>query len=292
MTRRLRIPRRLGVAIGGAAFMAAGFAVVAASGDAFLTSESGGYSGAPSSYDISGGPVTITFSFTTKNLTNSTIITDVEFDATPILTYDGTDVTSGYPAFTSVQLGAGGTTQDFSATVRQYLDSVSFAPGVTVPLSFSLTEDGCGYYQMDAFGSPQSDTNSGLFTTGFLRVVGCTPAPTPTPTPTPTPSPSGSASPGGGIGAGSPTPTPSPSGSASPSGGIGAGSPTPSPSTSPGGGVAAASTTPTPTGGVGAVSTPGTGAAAPGSPIGVTLILVGAALVLGSLLIRRSPQSV
>ncbi len=254
---------RLGVGIAGAGFLVAGLAVVAADTQV-QSSPSSGYEGAPATYDITGGPVSPTFSFSLENLTSSTIVTNIEFDATPILSDRGVDITSGYPELTSQQLGGdaadGLTVQDFSETITEYLDAVSLDPGTWTPISFSFTVDQCGYYQMDAAGSP--NTVSGLFATGFLRVIGCDDAlPTPTPSPTPTPTPTGS------IQA---TATPTPTGSVQ------------------------AVTTPTPTGSVLATSTPGTGAGpgAGGSPWGLVLMMAGAILLVGGLATRGRPQAV
>jgi hypothetical protein len=266
---------RLGVGIAGAGFLVAGLAVVAADTQV-QSSPSSGYEGAPATYDITGGPVSPTFSFSLENLTSSTIVTNIEFDATPILSDRGVDITSGYPELTSQQLGGdaadGLTVQDFSETITEYLDAVSLDPGTWTPISFSFTVDQCGYYQMDAAGSP--NTVSGLFATGFLRVIGCDDAlPTPTPSPTPTPTPTGSVQ---------ATATPTPTGSIQATA-------TPTPT-----GSVQAVTTPTPTGSVLATSTPGTGAGpgAGGSPWGLVLMMAGAILLVGGLATRGRPQAV
>ena len=300
---------RLGVGIAGAGFLVAGLAVVAADTQV-QSSPSSGYEGAPATYDITGGPVSPTFSFSLENLTSSTIVTNIEFDATPILSDRGVDITSGYPELTSQQLGGdaadGLTVQDFSETITEYLDAVSLDPGTWTPISFAFTVDQCGYYQMDAAGSP--NTVSGLFATGFLRVIGCDDAlPTPTPSPMATPTPTGSvqatatptptptATP-------TPTPTPTPTATATPTptGSVQA-TATPTPTGSiqatatptPTGSVQAV-TTPTPTGSVLATSTPGTGAGpgAGGSPWGLVLMMAGAILLVGGLATRGRPQAV
>jgi hypothetical protein len=298
---------RLGVAIAGAGFLVAGLAVVAADTQV-QSSPSSGYEGAPATYDITGGPVSPTFSFSLENLTSSTIVTSIEFDATPILSDRGVDITSGYPELTSQQLGDdaadGLTVQEFSETITEYLDAVSLDPGTWTPISFSFTVDQCGYYQMDAAGSP--NTVSGLFATGFLRVIGCddalptptpsltaTPTPTPTATPTPTPTPTPTAT---------PTPTPTPTATPTPTGSVQA-TATPTPTGSiqatatptPTGSVQAiTSPSPPPTGSVLATSTPGTGAGpgAGGSPWGLVLMMAGAILLVGGLATRRRPQAV
>jgi len=288
---------RLGVGIAGATSLLAGFAVVVADGQV-QTSPSSGYIGAPATYDITGGPVSATFSFSADNLTSSTIVTDIEFDATPILSDQGVDVSSGYPELTSQQLGQdagdGLTVQDFSATITQYLDAVSLDPGTWTPISFSFTVDQCGYYQMDAAGLP--NTGSGLFATGFLRVIGCgdpyatptpspaaTPTPTPTATPTPTPTPTATPTP-------TPTATPTPTSTPAPTS-----DPTPIATPSPTGGVQGITTaSPTPTGAVLGITTPDTGAGpgAGGAPWGLVLMIAGAILLVVGLATRRRPQAV
>lgn len=318
------MPRRVVVAIAGAAFVAAGTTVVVAGGSQVWTSPSTGYPYPPASYDVSGGPATAIFSYDVKNLTTSPITTDDILNVSRIISYKGTDVSTGYPALTDSELAANfsQTTQIYNVITRS--QTITVPASATLPVSFSFLVSQCGYYQMDSFGSHPAV--SGLFATGFIRVIGCTAPPTPTPTPTPTPSPT----PSGGVGAGSPTPSPtpspSPSQSASPSasasatptpsptpgGGGGAGSPSPSPTggvlgstptPTPTGGVLGATPTPTPTGGVQttttpnggvlAASTPGTGSGSTGGGmVGLGLIGLGALLLLGALVAGRRPQPI
>jgi hypothetical protein len=127
MRTRFASRMRLGAGIAGASFLLAGFAVVLADAQV-QTSPSSGYVGAPATYDITGGPVSATFSFSAENLTGSAIVTDIEFDATPILSDQGTDISSSYPELTSQQLGQdagdGLTVQDFFETWKSLV-----APG-------------------------------------------------------------------------------------------------------------------------------------------------------------------
>ena len=310
----MRMPRRVAVAIAGAAFVAAGTTTVMASGPQVSTNPpyGAGYQFPPNSYDVSGGPQSVTFSYTLKNLTKSAISTTDVLDVSRIVEIElngvWTDVTSGYPSLTDSQVASAAsnnqTDQDYNVITRS--QTITVPASGSLPVSFSFSVSLCGYYQMDSFGSP---VVSGLFATGFIRVIGCAASPTPTPSPSPSPSPSG------GVGAGSPTPSPSPSpsGSASPSAsaspspsatstptpGGGGGSPTPSPT----GGVLGSTPTPTPTGGVQATtspsggvlaaSTPGTGSGPTGGSLtGLFLIGLGALLLLGALVAGRRPQPI
>jgi hypothetical protein len=300
---RKRIAARVAVAIAGAAFIAGGATAVVASGSQVqVTPATGfGYQAPPASYDVSGGPVTVTFSYNAKNQTSSAITADVELDANRITLVElsgvWTDVSTGYPALTELQIAA--------AVANHQIGGLTYLPKqsqtVTLPAATSVTVTStlqlsqCGYYQVDS----QSVNNavSGLFATGFIRVIGCTPAPSPSPSASPSPSPS--PSPSGGVGAGgtaTPTPTPTPTPTATTT-------PTPSPSPSPTGGVQGQSASPTPThdatptrtptGSVLAISTPGTGTG-PGAGVQLGLLLIGfgAVLLLGALVAGRRPEPI
>ena len=192
----------------------------------------------------------MTFSFTVKDLTQSAIATQVEFDASRIITYEGTDLSTGYPALSDANLA-----QNYSQTVqlfdipKQY-QTITVTTTAPLTVTFKLVVDECGYYQLDS--SAVGNAVSGLFATGFVRVIGCTPPP---PTPTPTATPTSTA-----------TPTPTPTGSV----------------------LATSSVDPTPTGSVLAISTPTTGAGGgSGSGVGIRMILVDAVLLLAAVIAGR-----
>jgi hypothetical protein len=279
----VRLSRRLGVAVAGVIFIVAGFATVEASSQAVLTSSAFGYKSPPSAYDIG---QRATFSYTVTNLTGSTVMATLQFEMSRIISFEGVDVSTGYPALTETELA-----QNWWETVQIFDIPNQYQSGFSLPawgsktVTFTtetLTE--CGYYQMDSFATEQSV--GGLFATGFIRVIGCTssptPSPSPTPTPTATPTPTLTPTP-------TPTPTPSPSSTPTPTGsvaptatptGSGSGSPTPT------GSVSAASASPT--GGVQAASTPSTGAGpGAGGSAGIALVVLGALLLTGALIARR-----
>ena len=87
----------------------------------------------------------MTFSFTVKDLTQSAIATQVEFDASRIITYEGTDLSTGYPALSDANLA-----QTYSQTVqlfdipKQY-QTITVTTTVPLTVSFTLAVDECGY---------------------------------------------------------------------------------------------------------------------------------------------------
>jgi len=272
MKSKVRIPLRLGVAAAGVAVVIAGVAVVGASGEAVGTSSSFGYLVPPAAYDVGN---TATFSYTVTNLTGSTITATLDFNTSRITSLEGIDVSTGYPALTELELA-----QNWWNTVQVFDIPNQYKYGFTLPpmgsetvtfTTVSLTQ--CGYYQLDS--EAEGSSASGLFATGFIRVIGCTsPTSTPTPTPTPGEPQSPTATPTDGL---SPTATASPPGSSSPS---------------PNGGTLAL-TTPSPTGGVGAASTPDTGTgAATGTAGGIAIIVLGVLLVIGGIFARRRHEPI
>jgi len=292
MGTRVRMPRRLGVAIAGAAFIAAGFAMVGASTQAVDASSAFGYYAPPTAYNVGDSA---TFSYTVTNLTGSTISATLEFNTARIISFEGIDVSTGYPALTETEIA-----QNWWNTVQVYDIPNQYQDGFTLPplgsetVTFTteaLTE--CGYYQLDSEATGNSV--SGLFATGFVRVIGCTSPPTETPgpsaTPSPTPTDGGSPTPSltpTPTDGGSPTPTPTPTGSVLPTltpSRSGSSSPTPTGSEP----VATAS----PTGGVQAASTPGTGAGpAAGAAAGIAVIVLGVLLVTAAVVARRHPRPI
>jgi hypothetical protein len=305
-TRVRRLPR-LGVTIAGAAFIAAGaafiaagVAVVGASTQAVSTSAAYGYYPPPTAYNLGDSA---TFSYVVTNLTGSTISATLAFNTARITSFEGIDVSTGDPALTQTEIA-----QNWWNTVQvydipnQYQDGFSLPPLGSETVTFTtepLTQ--CGYYQLDSEAT--GDSASGLFATGFIRVVGCTSPPTGTPGPSPTPTGGGSPTPTSTV---SPTPTPTSTVSATPtptgtvsrtprptgsvlptatSSGSGSGSPTPSASEP----VVTAS----PAGGVLAASTPGTGVGpAVGSGAGIAVIVVGILLVIAVIVGRRHPRPI
>ena len=191
MTRN-RFPRRVVVAIAGAGFIAAGATttVLAGGSQVWVTPTTGfGYQAPPAAYDVSGGPVTLTFSYHAENLTSAAITANVVFDANRITQVDSggtwTDVSTGYPALTESQIaGAVGSGKAGGLTYlpKQY-QSVTLPAAGTVTVTSVLQLSECGYYQFDSQAA--NDSVSGLFATGFARVIGCTPAPSPSPSPSP-----------------------------------------------------------------------------------------------------------
>ena len=155
-----RISRRLGAGLAGAALVVAGFTVVAASNPQVQTGPSSGYPVPPASYDISGGPATVTFTYTVTNLTQSTIDAQVEFDASRIITYEGTDVSTGYPAISAADLAANyaDTVQLFDIPKQYQTISVSTTNPLTV--TFSLVLDECGYYRAGQCGRRQRSSRA------------------------------------------------------------------------------------------------------------------------------------
>jgi hypothetical protein len=275
MGTQVRIPRRLGVAIAGVAFVVAGFTVVAASGQQVNTTTAFGYYSPPAAYNVGDSA---TFSYTVTNLTGSTISATLEFDTARITSFEGIDVSTGYPPLTELEIAQNwwNTVQVFDIP-KQYQDGFSLPPLGSETVTFTtapLTQ--CGYYQLDS--QPADTSVSGLFATGFIRVVGCTSPPTETPGPSPTPTDAGSPTPTSTV-----SPTPTPAGSVLPTAtpsGSGSGSPTPSASEPV--------VTPSPTGGVLAASTPGTGVGPAGEAAGgVAVIVLGILPVIGALVVRR-----
>jgi hypothetical protein len=272
-----QFPGRIAIAIAGAVLVVAGVTVVEASGQQVGSSTSAGYYEPPTAYNVGDAA---TFSYTVTNQTATTIDATIDFETARITSYEGIDVSTGYPALSEAQLAQnwGQTVQNFDIPVQS--QPMSLPPIGTVTITFTtvpLTQ--CGYYQLDSEGAYNSV--SGLFATGFIRVIGCTSPPSPLPSPTASPSPSPSASPSPSPSA-SPSPSPSVSPSPSPTGGNFA-TQTASPA-----GASPAVTTST-TGGVSAVSTPGTGLGPwpGGSPWGIALIIAGALLMLGALALWR-----
>jgi hypothetical protein len=308
MGTQVRIPRRLGVAIAGVAFVVAGFTVVAASGQQVNTSTAFGYYSPPTAYNVGDSA---TFSYTVTNLTGSTISATLEFDTARITSFEGIDVSTGYPALTELEIAQNWwkTVQVFDIP-KQYQDGFSLLPLGSETVTFTtapLTQ--CGYYQLDS--EAVDNSVSGLFATGFIRVIGCTSPPTGTPTPSPTPTltptPTGSVVPTAtpsGSGSGSPTPTGSVVPTGTPSG-SGSGSPTPTgsvlPTATPSGSGSGSPTpsasqpvvTASPTGGVSAASTPGTGVGpAAGAAAGIAAIVLGILLVIAAVVGRRHPRPI
>jgi hypothetical protein len=259
MGTQVRIALRLGVAIAGVALVVAGVAVVEASGGQVHTSSASGYYSPPTAYNVGDSA---TFSYTVTNLTDTTIGATLEFDTARITSFEGIDVSTGYPALRENEIG-----QNWQQTVqifdipKQYQANFLLTPMGSQTVTFTtapLTE--CGYYQLDS--EAVDNSVNGLFATGFIRVIGCTSPPTGTPTPSLTPTPAGLV-----------LPTATPSGSAS-------GSPTPSASEQ----VVTAS----PAGAVLAASTPGTGVGpAAEAAGGIAVIVLGILLVIGALIVRR-----
>lgn len=87
---------------------AAGMGLVPAqAANTVFTSYASGYQHAPNYYDLSKtNPATGSFTFTVTNLTSSTLSTTVEFIGDRIISFQGVNVSAGYPAYTENQLGS------------------------------------------------------------------------------------------------------------------------------------------------------------------------------------------
>ena len=104
MTTKRWITSRVGAAAAGIVLVVAGTTVVLASGNDVQTIPpyGSGYQFPPNSYDVSGGPVSVTFEYTIKNLTGSAISVTAPLDVSRIVSVElsgvWTDVSTGYPA--------------------------------------------------------------------------------------------------------------------------------------------------------------------------------------------------
>jgi hypothetical protein len=123
MGTRVRITPRLGVAIAGMAPVLAGFPVVAASGQKVNTSTAYGYYSPSTAYNAGDSA---TFSYTVTDLTGTTIGATLEFDTARITSFEGIDVSIGYPALTENEIG-----QNWQQSVPS-----STSPSSTRPVSF------------------------------------------------------------------------------------------------------------------------------------------------------------
>jgi hypothetical protein len=166
-----------------------------------------GFMSSPIAYDISGGPVTVSFDDVATNLTAQSQTIALNFSAHHILTYNGVDVSDGQPGQPGITFtGPTGTTQALMPGTQAF--SETWAPNGANTLSLTYVFDACGYYQLDVWAPFQTgEHHRATLASGFIRVLGCETGPTPTPTPTATPT--ASPSPSGGVGGATATPTPS-----------------------------------------------------------------------------------
>ena len=266
----------LAAVVGATSIALAAFATSAAAGgnpsfDGIISAATPtGFVSSPSSYDVSGGPVTIDFDVATTNLTDTAQEIGLNFSADHILTYDGSDVSDGQPGQPGITFtGPSGTTQSEMPGSQSF--TVTWGPNQAVTIEQRYTLDTCGYFQLDIWApvselqdgsadgsvSATDQRNRATLASGFIRILGCggsgsgsSPTPTPTPTATPTPSPTGSVK-----ATSTPSPTPSPD----------------------------------PTGGVQGISTPSTGAGGGfGGGFGLGALLLGIGLPLLIVARRRS----
>lgn len=113
---------------------------------------------------------TVTFSVTLTNRTSVSQTLPVNFHINRVLTYEGQDVTSGYPALTLRGDAATRTTQRRVAGSEQ-TKIVTIAGGASKVVSFTDILDECGYFQVDT-NTVTGGVKRHLAGT-FVRVLGC-----------------------------------------------------------------------------------------------------------------------
>ena len=127
-----------------------------------------GYISSPASYDISGGPVTVTVNETATNLTTQTQDVPIQMNVHHFLTLNGVDISNGQPGQPGITWLPGMWMQTTSTLVGQTpLTTLSFPPSGTLQLQYQWTFTSCGYYQLDITGRPP------FLGAAYIRVLGC-----------------------------------------------------------------------------------------------------------------------
>jgi hypothetical protein len=139
----------------------------------------------PQAYDVSHGPVTITFSTQVENLTHKTQSVALNFSLNRILTFNGINVADGQPGQPGITFaGPLGTTQAVMPGTQAFIEG--WAPNQQQTLTRNYSLASCGYFQMDIWKSdhPADARHRDTLASGFIRALGCSQSPTPSPTPT------------------------------------------------------------------------------------------------------------
>jgi hypothetical protein len=156
--------------------------------DGLSAGQPSGFVVSPQAYDLSHGAVTVNFSDSVKNLTESSVTMALHLSVEHILTVGGTDVADGQPGLPGISFtGPVGTTQ--AAMPGSQAFSVTWKSGQQQTVARSYVLNTCGYFQVDIWAADHGGDgrHRDTMASGFIRALGCAQAPTPTPTPDPKP---------------------------------------------------------------------------------------------------------
>jgi hypothetical protein len=147
-----------------------------------------GFLVSPQAYDLSHGAVTVHFSDSVTNLTESSQTMALHFSLEHILTDGGANVADGQPGLPGISFsGPAGTTQVAMPGSQAFSATWGAGQQKTVALSYTLNT--CGYFQVDVWGTTHGGDvrHHDTMASGYIRALGCAQPSSPTPTPDPAP---------------------------------------------------------------------------------------------------------